>query len=191
LKRQHQLNGKTVFLTVGRLIRRKGFDKVLVAMREALKTNANLAYVIVGQGPEEANLRILIKALGLTDSVRLLTNVEDDEKYRWFQLADVFVMVSHDQAGDYEGFGIVYLEAGLAGKPVIAGNGGGVADAVVDNETGILVDPENKEALVSAILKLAEFEGLRRRLGDEGRRRAKQDFNWEGQAQKIFKFLNF
>ena len=95
-------------------------------------------------------------------------------------------MTSRDEAGDYEGFGIVYLEAGLAGKPVIAARGGGVADAVVDKVTGLLVKSGDINQLKETIMKLRNYEGLRIRLGDNGRRRAQSEFNWEGQAGKIF-----
>jgi phosphatidylinositol alpha-1,6-mannosyltransferase len=86
------------------------------------------------------------------------------------------------------GFGIVYLEAALAGKPVIASRGGGVADAVLDNETGLLVDPE-AQSIRSAINKLLNYPSLAQRLGDRGRQRAQTDFNWASQAQKIINLL--
>ncbi len=187
LKRQYNLSGKTIFLTIGRLVRRKGVDSVLKALAEI--GDSNLAYVIIGNGPEEENIKNLITDLNLQNQVRLLNRVEDEEKEHWLQLTDVFIMTSRDEAGDYEGFGIVYLEAGLAGKPVIASRGGGVSDAVLDNETGLLVRPGDTEEIKEAMVKLAEFEGLRRRLGDAGRKRTMEEFNWEKQAGKIFNVL--
>jgi phosphatidylinositol alpha-1,6-mannosyltransferase len=190
LKKRYQLESATVFLTVARLVKRKGVDTVLRALAEARKINPNLAYVIIGQGEEADNLRHLISDLKLEACVKLLTRIDDVEKTHWLQLCDVFVMVSRDLDGDYEGFGIVYLEAGLAGKPVIAGNSGGVADAVIDDETGIMIEPDNLQALTDVILELAEFEGLRRRLGDAGRLRAINNFNWNNQAKKIFDLIS-
>ncbi len=187
LKQRYDLRGKAVLLTVGRLVRRKGVDLVLEAL--AACTDKSLVYVIIGSGPEEASIKELISELGLQDQVRLLLDVDDEEKAHWFQVADIFVMTSRDEAGDYEGFGIVYLEAGLAGKPVIAARGGGVADAVIDKETGLLVKPGDINELKAAIIKLRNYEGLRIRLGDNGRRRAQSEFNWEGQAGKIFDII--
>jgi phosphatidylinositol alpha-1,6-mannosyltransferase len=187
LKQRYDLRGKAVLLTVGRLVRRKGVDLVLEAL--AACTDKSLVYVIIGSGPEEASIKELIHELGLQDQVRLLLDVDDEEKAHWFQVADIFVMTSRDEAGDYEGFGIVYLEAGLAGKPVIAARGGGVADAVIDKETGLLVKPGDINELKAAIIKLKNYEGLRIRLGDNGRRRAQSEFNWEGQAGKIFDII--
>lgn len=188
LKQRYDLLGKTVLLTVGRFVRRKGVDLVLQAL--AACADENLAYVIIGFGPEENNIKNLIQELGLQKQVRLLVNVDDEEKAHWFQVADIFVMTSRDEKGDYEGFGIVYLEAGLVGKPVIAARGGGVEDAVIDNETGLLVKAGYIDELKEAIMKLAHYEGLRRRLGDNGRRRAQTEFNWDGQAEKLFKIIS-
>jgi phosphatidylinositol alpha-1,6-mannosyltransferase len=94
-------------------------------------------------------------------------------------------MPSRDIKGDFEGFGIVYLEANLFGKPVIAGFSGGVKDAVVDGYNGLLVDPESIEEIKKGIIKLATDPGLCRQLGEQGRIRASRDFSWEKQVEKI------
>ncbi|MEI6378538.1 MAG: glycosyltransferase family 4 protein [Candidatus Falkowbacteria bacterium] len=187
LRKQYNLAHQTVFLSVGRLVRRKGFDLVIEAL--AACQRPDFAYVIAGQGPEEDKLRQVIDEYSLNSQVRLIGAVSDEDKQHWLQLADVFVTTSREENGDYEGFGIVYLEAGLAGKPVIAGRSGGVADAVVDNETGIMVTSGDIKELSEAMVKLADFSSLRLRLGDAGRQRALRDFNWQNQAQKVFDFL--
>ncbi len=167
LKRRYNLSGKTVLLTVGRLTKRKGADMAL----------------------EEANLRSKIGNLGLGRQTHILTDVDDEEKMNWYKLCDIFIMTARQIGADMEGFGIVYLEAGLAGKPVIAGASGGVADAVADNVNGLLVNPTDAEQISEAIIKLAKYPSLRNRLGDAGRARALENFNWEKQAKKIFDFL--
>ncbi len=189
LKRRYNLAGKTVLLTVGRLTKRKGADMALEALNLAKNSLPELAFVIIGQGEEEANLRSKIGNLGLGRQTHILTGVEDEEKMNWYKLCDIFIMTACQIGADMEGFGIVYLEAGLAGKPVIAGASGGVADAVADNINGLLVDPTNPEQIAEAIVKLAKYPSLRNRLGDAGRQRALENFNWEGQAKKIFDFL--
>lgn len=186
LQTRYQLTDKQILLTVGRLVHRKGIDLVLQAL--ASEPNPNLVYLIIGQGPEESKLKELIKTLKLDQQVHLLIDIDDRLKAHFFHLADIFIMTSREGAGDYEGFGIVYLEAALAGKPVIASRGGGVADAVLDNETGLLVDPE-AQSIRSAINKLLNYPSLAQRLGDRGRQRAQTDFNWASQAQKIINLL--
>lgn len=188
LKKHYNLSQKTVLLTVTRLVERKGVDMALEGLKLALREVFDLFYVIIGYGQDEARLRQKIANLGLSQNVLILT--DDSDKLSWYKLADIFIMTARQIGADVEGFGIVYLEAGLAGKPVIAGACGGVADAVADNVNGLMVDGAKPEQIAEAIIKLAKYEKLRQRLGDEGRRRALTMFNWQGQAEKIFKILN-
>jgi phosphatidylinositol alpha-1,6-mannosyltransferase len=98
-------------------------------------------------------------------------------------------MPSRKIQGDVEGFGIVYLEANLAGKPVIAGDSGGVRDAVLDGVNGLMVNPESKGEILGAILKLAGDRKLRRELGARGRQRAIKEFDSKKQVAALFKAL--
>lgn len=113
----------------------------------------------------------------------------DEEKNLWHSLCDIFVMPARNIAGDFEGFGIVYLEANLAGKPVIAGRSGGVSDAVIDGLNGLLVDPENVNDLSKKIIRLALDHELRQKLGEQGRERALREFNWQKQTEKIYNII--
>jgi len=183
-KKQHNLTDKIVLLSVGRLVKRKGFDKVIEAMPEVLKQVPNLIYIIIGQGSE-------IKNSELEKQVIIINQATDRERDNWYNASDIFIMPSRNIAGDFEGFGIVYLEANLAGKPVIAGRSGGVGDAVVDNLNGLLVDPLDTGQIASAIINLAKNPELRQKLGGEGRERAINDFNWPKQINKIYKAITF
>ncbi len=189
LRRKHGLENKLILLTVGRLIKRKGVDQVIKSLPEVLKIQPNLVYVVIGNGPELDNYQRLAKKLGLQNNIIFLSSVDDKEKILWYYAGDIFIMVSRNLGADVEGFGIVYLEAGLAGKPVIACKTGGVADAVADEVNGLLVDPESIKQISAAILRLAEFKGLRERLGVAGQKRANEQFNWQGQAKKMFEII--
>lgn len=185
LRMSHNLEGKKILFTLGRLVKRKGVDRTiasLIALPEEI--TKDLVYVIAGTGPREEYLKSLVP-LRFARKIIFLGAVTETEKWAWFKLCDIFVMPSRDISGDFEGFGIVYLEAGLFAKPVIAGNSGGVKDAVSHEETGLLVDPENIENLQLAIMRLLTDPELRQRLGENGQRRALKDFNWEKQSQKI------
>jgi phosphatidylinositol alpha-1,6-mannosyltransferase len=116
--------------------------------------------------------------------------LSETDKWHWLDLCDIFIMPARDIDGDLEGFGIVYLEAALAGKPVIAGRSGGVTDAVLDDRTGLLVNPEKTGEIAQAIIKLAQYQGLRQRLGDQARQRALTDFNWQKLAKKVQAIIN-
>ena len=106
-----------------------------------------------------------------------------------YNLCDVFIMPARESKDDVEGFGIVYLEAASFTKPVIAGRGGGVREAVVDNETGILVDGKNADEIAGAIIKLFKDKDLREKLGRQGRERVEKEFSWEKSAGEFEKLL--
>jgi len=189
LKKKYNLDNKIVVLTVGRLVKRKGVDRVLESLPAVLKQIPNLAYVIVGNGPELDAIKLQITNYKLQKEVLIISDASDDERNDWYDLCDLFIMVARSEGGDFEGFGIVYLEAGLHGKPVIAGDSGGVRDAVEDNLSGLLVDPTDAAAISRAIVGLAQDETLRRQLGEQGRERVLARFNWEKQVEKIYKIL--
>jgi phosphatidylinositol alpha-1,6-mannosyltransferase len=189
LKSKYKLTGKTVLLTIGRLVKRKGMDKTIEAL-EALpeKLVDNLSYFIIGSGSAEGYLRELIPGK-LSSKVTFLGELTADEKWDWLNLSDILIMPSRDIAGDFEGFGIVYLEANLCGKPVIAGDSGGVRDAVIDGYNGILVNPNDTAGIGQAIIKLALDSELRNKLGAQGKERTIKEFNWERQVEKLFKII--
>ena len=81
--------------------------------------------------------------------------------------------------GGVEGFGIVFLEAGLYAKPVIGGKSGGIPDAILDGVTGILVDPTDENAIASAIVRFLTDRDLARKMGENGKRRVENEFNIE------------
>jgi len=88
-----------------------------------------------------------------------------------------------------EGFGIVCLEAGACGKPVVAGRSGGLVDAVDHDKSGLLVDPQDIGAVAEALVSVLTNPAVADRLGKEGRRRVLERFTWEkviGEARKVF-----
>jgi len=189
IRDKYNLENKIILLSVGRLVKRKGFDKVIGAMPAVLKQVPNLVYFILGNGEEIDNFKFKISNLKLEKNIIIITDAPDDEKNIWYNLSDIFIMPARNIGGDFEGFGIVYLEANLAGKPVIAGRSGGVPDAVIDGLNGLLVNPESVADITQAIIKLALDPDLRRKLGEQGRIRAINDFNWEKQVNKIYKAI--
>lgn len=189
LRRVHHLEGKIVLLALGRLVRRKGFDMTIRALAGLTEEQLDRhVYLIAGSGPDEGHLKRAVPH-ALRGKVKFLGEVSDREKWEWLQLADIFIMPARDIAGDYEGFGIVYLEANICGKPVIAGRSGGVGDAVEDGVSGLLVDPENAVDIGETIIRLSVDAGLREKLGQNGRERAAAKFNWEQQVARLLSIL--
>jgi len=175
-----------LLLTVARLVRRKGHDLVLDAMALLRAEGVDVRYAIVGDGPELGPLRAKAAALALDRKVIFAGAVADDELPHWYAGCDIFVMPSRDLAGEPpEGFGLVYLEANAAGKPVVGARTGGVVDAIADNCSGLLVPPEDPVALAAALRRLLSDRGLAARLGEQGRARVLGHFTWRRVAERF------
>ncbi len=189
IKNRLGLAEKKIIFTVGRLVARKGQDKIIEAMPKILEHVPSAIYVIAGDGPERTNLEHKIKNLKLENEILLLGEISEEKKNAFYQLCDVFVMTPRQINADIEGFGMVYLEANSFGKSVVAGQSGGVSEAVVDGKTGILVDPENIDQISGAVIKILTDENLGKNLGEEGKKRVEKEFIWEEQAEKLKKLI--
>lgn len=186
VRQRFGLEGKRVLLTVARLAPRKGQDCVLRALPAILKQVPDCVYLIAGSGPEEPRLRALVAELGLEEHVRFAGTVSDREIGDFYHAGDVFVMANRQLAnGDVEGFGLVFLEANACGKPVVGGRSGGAVDAIADGESGLLVDPENADELSGALIRLLSDPDLARRMGEQGRRRVREQFTWKQTALRL------
>lgn len=190
LKSKHKLDDKIVLFSLGRLVKRKGFDKTIEALPNILKEIPNLIYVVGGTGEESSSLKNKVTELKLENNVIFLGDISEKEKLSWLDLCDIFIMPARNIDGDLEGFGIVYLEANLAKKPVVAGDSGGVSDAVVNGLNGLLVDPVDINDISLTTIKLAKDKALRERLGTQGRQRALKEFGWQKQVEKINNILS-
>ena len=137
-------------------------------------------YVIVGDGSDREYLMRLAAASDVADAITFLGELTDDEKLDCYSRCDVFALPS-----EREGFGIVYLEANAFGKPVVGGRIGGVPDAVIHGETGLLVDPRSESEVAEAIIRLLENPEEARRLGDNGRRRVENELTWKESARRL------
>jgi phosphatidylinositol alpha-1,6-mannosyltransferase len=178
---------RPTILTISRLSERyKGHDVMLRALPLIRARVPDVEWVVVGDGPLRAGLERAAVGQGLQGNVRFVGTVPDDERDRWLRRAHVFTMPSRLPAGGLagEGFGIVYLEAGAHELPVVAGNVGGALDAVVHDQTGVLVDPSDHVALADAIADLLLDPSRARALGAAGARRARE-FAWPAVARRV------
>jgi glycosyltransferase involved in cell wall biosynthesis len=163
-----------VILSVGRLVRRKGFDRIIEQIPRLAADGIDAYYLICGTGPMEAELRAQASRLDVDSRVLFAGYISDEDLAGFYSACEIFALATFfdTKARSIEGFGIVYLEAGLFSKPVIASRSGGVEDAVQDGETGILVDPSSTEEIYTALSKLASNAQLRTELGRNGYERA-------------------
>jgi len=176
-----------ILLSVGGLVPRKGQDMVVRALPIILKQHPTLVYLVVGEGRHRAPLEALIRDVGVGDHVILTGEVSDVPLEQVYALCDVFIMASREQLDlcDLEGFGMVFLEANACGKAVIGGRSGGITDAVLDGETGLLVDPHAPEAIAAAVDRLLSDPALAARMGAQGRARILRDLTWERVADQV------
>lgn len=176
-----------VVMTVARLVPRKGHARVMRALAELKPGVPAFKYVIVGRGSIEGELRDLAKQLALSDKVIFAGFVADDKLNEHYNIADVVAMPNTEEAGDVEGFGMVFLEANAAGKPVIGGRSGGTAEAVADGTSGFLIDNDNELGLQGVLQRLLTDRGLRERMGAAGLHRARTEFDWNSRAERLRK----
>jgi phosphatidyl-myo-inositol dimannoside synthase len=169
-------------LTIAQLKHRyKGHDVLIQALAAVRERVPDVEWVVIGEGPLRPVLERLASSSGLSGTTRFLGASSDEERDSWLRRADVFAMPSR-LAG--EGFGIVYLEAGAYGKPVVAGNVAGPLDAIADGVSGLLVDPTDPTAVGQAITRLLLDRDLARRLGANGATRA-AGFSWPTIAMRV------
>lgn len=154
LERFHLCADQPTLLTVARLDdggRDKGYYPILKALPQIRAQVSDIHYIIVGKGNDVPNIQQTIKSLGLEECVTLAGFVPDEELCDYYNLCDLFVMPSKG-----EGFGIVYLEAMACGKPSIGSICGGAVDALCDGELGVLVDPDDTDAIVDSVVQVLQ-----------------------------------
>ena len=185
------LTDRRVIVCVSRLVARKGQDVLLHALPSILRDVPDAALLIVGSGPAAKRLEALTDRLGLRAAVRFAGSVPSADLPAYYDAGDVFAMPCRTRrAGlDVEGLGIVYLEASASGLPVVAGRSGGAPDAVLDGETGEVVDGTDVGAVAAAIGGLLRDPDRAKAMGAAGRAWVQRDWTWDAAAQRLADML--
>ncbi len=178
LRRRLDLDGAFVVLFAGRLKRNKGVDTAILGMKQVCAACPNAVLVVVGEGDDKSRLQTLVEREGLQSSVRFSGKVAYSELPAYYSMADVFVTLSRHEPPAVEGFGLVFLEAGACETAVIGANSGGIPDAIVDEQTGLLVPPNDANAFAKAALRLVGDPELRKNLGLNARARILRENTW-------------
>ncbi len=168
-----------VVLFVGRLIPRKGVGYLIEAAKQVVKEHSQTRFVVAGDGPLKSRLIADVNNARLGSNFDFIGDVAEGDLPRLYSCADVFAFPSIQ-----EGQGIVLLEAQASALPVVAFDVSGVSEAVVDKETGLLVEPD-VTAFAQALLNVLSDEALRQRLGAEGRKRILKELTWDLCAEKM------
>lgn len=172
-------------LSVNPLKRRKGYHMTLEAFARVHAARPDVQYWIAGGVDDSAFLAAFqarVAELGLTDAVRLLGRVSDDDLVRLYHRCAAFWLLPVTDDHQFEGFGLVYWEANACGRPIIGALGSGAEDAIADGENGFLVRPEDAEAAADRALRLLGDPELAARMGATGRARVRP---WDQAARLL------
>ncbi|MCX6405277.1 MAG: glycosyltransferase family 4 protein, partial [Actinobacteria bacterium] len=192
LREQIGFAGRPTIVCISRLMARKGQDALIDALPAIAREVPNAALVIVGDGTYRGALEKKVRELGLENSVHFAGRVDYAQLPAWYLTGDVFAMPcrTRNAGWDVEGLGIVYLEASASGLPVIAGDSGGAPDAVLNQQTGVVVDGRDQADIVKACVRLLGDEPLRKQLGAAGRVWVEQHWTWDNAAKTLQDLLN-
>ena len=178
----------TRILFVGRLVRRKGADILISALGRLKAEFPSLGLDVVGDGPEMQNLLALAEGLDLGDAVTFHGALFGRRLWEVYAGASLLVLPSRQSSEDVEGFGTVFLEAGMFGIPSIGTRTGGIPEAVIDGVTGKLVEAESVDDLRNAIVSFLDDPREMARLGTNARERAMR-FSWERSTDHVLQLL--
>lgn len=180
LRRALDVEGKFVLLTVGNVSARKGQEVVIRALPAILQQAPQAIYWMAGLPTERESLQKLALDLGVEKSIRFLDRVSNQRLLELYNACDLFVMTSRQlENGDFEGYGIAVIEAALCGKAAVVSDNSGLAEAVLNGQTGTLVPQNDPEATAKAILQLVIDPIQLHRLSVQAQARAANSQTWD------------
>lgn len=190
LRERHRLGERPLVVCVSRLVARKGQDTLIRALGGIRRRVPDATLVMVGGGPYEGRLRALASGAP-PGSVVFVGQVAEPELPRYYALGDVFAMPCRTRLGgmEVEGWGNVFIEAAACGRPVVVGDSGGAREALVDGETGILVDGADVDAVAAAVADLLADPDRARAMGEAGRARVVREHTWPTIAGRLVTWL--
>jgi len=190
VRERHGVVDRPLVVCVSRLVPRKGQDMLIRSMDAVRRRVPDATLLLVGAGPYESKLRAMA-ADAPDGSVVFAGQVSEMDLPRYYALGDVFAMPCRTRFGglEVEGWGNVFIEAAACARPVIVGDSGGAREALVDGETGLLVDGADIGQVADAVATLLEDPGLAAKMGDSGRARVEAAHTWPRIATKLAAWL--
>ena len=180
---------RRIILTVGALQKRKGQDMMIRALSSVRDRCPDVLYSMIGEGWEREYLERLVSECGVGDSVQFRSIDSDRELIECYQQCDLFVLPNRQIGWDFEGFGIVLLEAQACGKPVVAGASGGTAETLLPHITGEIVPCNGPMELGRIVADMLSQPSRLATMGERAREWAAQNFDWAPlaeQARRVF-----
>jgi len=191
LREKYGIADRATIVSVGRLVHRKGQDRLVEAMPLVLKEIPEAHLVFIGEGPHRKKLDQLVKRHKLENHVTFIGRIQYSDLPRHFSLGDIFAMPSRSRLFglEVEGLGIVYLEASACGITLVGGNSGGAPDAVKEGITGFVVDGNKLPEIADRIITLLKDDELRNQMGNAGRSWAMEEWQWKRWSQAFNQVL--
>jgi len=191
----HKLEAKKIFgdsfpkiITVARLDKRKGHDKILMLIKNLKKKFPKIKYLSIGFGEEENNLLKLSEELSITKDIIFLKNINDNLKRALISNSDLFLMPSRIEKSSVEGFGISFMEAASYGVASIGGKDGGASDAISHNKTGLICDGNNLNSIYESVINFFENDKFKK-FGLEAKKFS-ENFHWNRVVKNYLKLIN-
>jgi phosphatidylinositol alpha-1,6-mannosyltransferase len=187
VRERHGLAGHPVICCVSRLTLRKGQDKIIRALPWILREVPEARFLVVGTGPDLERLQALAVRKQVADRVIFAGEVGGDVLPQYFRAGDVFAMPCRTRklGLEVEAFGAVFLQASAVGRPCVAGDSGGAPEAVIDGETGVVVDGNEVDEVADGILRLLHDPEGAAKMGEAGADRVHRDFTWDALATRL------
>jgi len=173
------LSDKQVWITVGRLIKRKGVTWFCENVLPYLNNRNGFIYLVIGSGPELSNLRNIVHRYGLDSCVRIIGYIDDDYLRYFYSGSDIFIMPNIYDPYNPEGFGLVLIEASAYGLPVVAARVDGIPEAVIEGETGYLLPSGDAKAWINFLQECLNNPVLLDRIRIRARYVVNSRFNWQ------------
>jgi phosphatidylinositol alpha-1,6-mannosyltransferase len=175
-------------ITVARLEKRKGHDKILMLIKNLKSKFPKIKYVSIGSGQEESNLLKLSKELSIEENVTFLKNINQDLKVALISTSNLYLMPSRIDKNSVEGFGISFIEAASYGVASIGGKDGGTSDAILDKKTGLICDGNDLNSIYESVINLLKNDNFIK-YGIHAKEFSK-NFYWNKIVKNYLKLIN-
>lgn len=191
VRARHGFGDDPVVVCVSRLVERKGQDQLIRALPELRRRVPGAQLLLVGGGPFRDQLSSLADQLGVDRWVTIAGQVDDDELAAHYAAGDVFAMPCRERRGglEVEAFGIVFIQAQAIGRPVVAGDIGGVPDALDPGRTGLLVDGTSTAQVTDAVTSLLGDPERATRMGADAAEFVADGFTWDERTRELQRLL--
>ena len=178
-----------ILLTVARLVPRKGQDVMIRALPTVIRRHPNVVYLCVGEGKYRTFLERTARSCGVADRVVFAGRVEESDKYSYYGACDLFVMLSRRDGVTVEGFGLAFLEAWHASKPVLGGRHGGVVEVIDEGVNGLIVDPESEQEVATVLSHALDDRVFLRQMGIRGYQKSAR-YSQQNMARSVLQAIN-